>query len=96
MKSNQSPRLAALSASLFANPSPNYALAAMFILMLGGMIVFGSPMAPGLATHVVMLLTMLATSRIFNTALLRLFWWLTVGLIAFVLLLDVVLLAVAA
>jgi hypothetical protein len=95
MKSTPSPRFAALMATLFANPSPNYALVAMLVLVAGATVVFGSNLVPGLATHIVMLLTMLATSRIFNSGLLRPLWYLTVGLIAFVLVLDVMVLVLA-
>ena len=96
MKSTQSPRLAALLATLFASPSPNYALVAMLVLVAGATVVFGGNLVPGLVTHVVMLLSMLATSRLFHAGWLRSFWYLTVGLIALVLVLDVAVLVVAA
>ena len=89
MKSLQTSHLAALKATLFEKPTPNYALAAMLALVGGATFVFGGNIAPGIATHVVMLLTMLAASRIFSTRLLRSFWYMAVGLIALVLVLDV-------
>lgn len=89
MKSPQTSRLDALKASLFEKPSPNYALVAMLALIGGATFVFGGNVAPGIATHVVMLLTMLAASRMFNPRLLRSFWYMAVGLIALVLVLDV-------
>ncbi|GAB3323356.1 hypothetical protein ACFQT0_26840 [Hymenobacter humi] len=95
MKSTQSPRLAALLASLFENPSPNYALVAMLVLVAGATVVFGGNRVPGLVTHLVMLLSLLATSRLFNAGWLRSFWYLTMGLIALALVLDVAVLMVA-
>ncbi|TDN39856.1 hypothetical protein A8B98_16830 [Hymenobacter sp. UV11] len=87
--------MAAVKASLFEKPTPNYALVAMLALIGGATFVFGSNMVPGIATHVVMLLTMLAASRIFSPRLLRSFWYVAVGLIAFVLVLDVAIVVAA-
>lgn len=95
MKKPESSRAAALLASLFENPSSNYALVAMLLLVAGATVVFGSDFAPGLATHSVMLLTMLGVSRLFNAGLLRSFWYLAVGMIALVLVLDVAVAAAA-
>lgn len=94
MKSTQSPRLAALIAMLFENPSPNYALVSMLVLIAGATVVFGSNLVPSLATHSAMLLSLLATSRLFNGGWLRSFWYLTMGLIALALVLDVAVLMV--
>jgi hypothetical protein len=96
MKSTQSPRLAALLASLFENPSPNYALMAMLVLVAGATIVFGENRVPEPVAHLVMLLTMLGVSRLFNAGLLRTFWYVTVGLISLVLMLDVALMVMSA
>lgn len=89
MNSPRPSLFAALEASLFEKPTPNYALVAMLALVGGATFVFGGDIAPGIATHVVMLLTMLAASRIFSPRLLRSFWYMAVGLIALVLVLDV-------
>lgn len=82
-------------ATLFENPSPNYALVAMMALVAGATVVFGGNLVPGLATHSVMLLSLLATSRLFNAGWLRSFWYLTMGLIVLALVLDVAVLMVA-
>lgn len=96
MKITQSPRLAAMLAILFRNPSPNYALVAMLVLVAGAMVVFGENRVPGPVTHLVMLLTMLGVSRLFNAGLLRSFWYVTVSLISLVLMLDVALVVIGA
>lgn len=95
MKSPQKSCLAVLEAWLFGEPSPNYALVAMLALIGGATFVFGSNIAPGIATHLVMLLTLVAASRMFNARLLRAFWYVAVGLIALVLVLDLAVVVVA-
>ena len=77
-----------LTAGLFAAPSSNYTLLAMVALVAGATVVFRGNLRPGFSTHVVMLLTLLATSRLFKTKLLQPFWCLSLGLIALVLVLD--------
>ena len=95
MKSPKKSLLAVLAAWLFEEPSPNYALVAMLALIGGATFVFGSKIAPAIATHFVMLLTLVAASRIFNPRLLRSFWYVAVGLIALVLVLDLAMAVVA-
>ncbi|MDF7813917.1 hypothetical protein [Hymenobacter sp. YC55] len=87
MKKLQSAR-ETLAAILFNEPSANYAVLAAIALIAGLIFVFTSE-KPGASTHFVMLLTFLASSRLFKANLLRSFWIIAVSLFVVVLILDV-------
>jgi hypothetical protein len=82
-------RLDRIEDFFFEEPTPSYSLLALLAMMLGAGIVYGTGRAPGMATHLAMLATALGTSRIFNSGLLKQVWLVTVGLIGFLLLLDI-------
>ncbi|WP_400194235.1 hypothetical protein [Hymenobacter sp. B81] len=95
MKASPTSRLAAIHAALFETPSQQYTLLAMVALVGGAAFVFGGHNAPDLVTYMVMLLTLLAASRMFAPQPLRSFWYVVVGLIVLVLALDLAVLLVA-